>query len=496
MPMIGQPTRPPVVPAARMKPLHWKRYITKPVDTPDTCVWKVVDEIEFDEDDFVERFSVAVRRTGGGDGDGDEDGKRAGGKKGIVRVIDSKRSNHVAIASRSLPPVDKLIEAMTMLDSSLLSKEQLVKLISILPTPEEASAIKEAAEVIDDPDADPEDVGKLDAPDRLLLRLSEVPSYRARCKVWYFTWTFREKLASEKPKLELVSRTMAQLKRSKGLPALLGLALAMGNYLNGGNNLRGRADGFNFDMITRLDDFKDNTAKQSLLGYIVAFAFKAEHHLGVGRVYENADVRAVLRLPAEIPLVKQAKAVDLAEVESNIQRLSNELETMHTSAMNVLRSAEKGDAFQEKIPPFFSRAKFLIEDVRDSFEAAHKLFLDTREYFRAADDLSLAMFAQAFCDVVVPIERYHKIEAKRLADANKAAGKRAAAAATGRAAGAGGGDAANRAKGPKRPAAKVGDMNKVIADLRAGNRDAKSIQQAMSVLGEFATDKRLSMCVA
>eukprot|EP00971_Amphidinium_carterae_P049270 971054-Amphidinium_carterae.1 len=44
------------------------------------------------------------------------------------------------------------------------------------------------------------------------------------------------------------------------LPSLLGIVLAVGNYLNGGTS-RGQADGFDLETLTKLDAIKDPLGK-------------------------------------------------------------------------------------------------------------------------------------------------------------------------------------------------------------------------------------------
>lgn len=41
---------------------------------------------------------------------------------------------------------------------------------------------------------------------------------------------------------------------------VLGLVLAFGNYMNGGNNTRGQADGFGLDILPKLKDVKSSVS--------------------------------------------------------------------------------------------------------------------------------------------------------------------------------------------------------------------------------------------
>lgn len=43
---------------------------------------------------------------------------------------------------------------------------------------------------------------------------------------------------------------------SESLKTILGIILALGNYMNGGNMQRGQADGFGLEILAKLKDVK------------------------------------------------------------------------------------------------------------------------------------------------------------------------------------------------------------------------------------------------
>lgn len=43
---------------------------------------------------------------------------------------------------------------------------------------------------------------------------------------------------------------------------VLGLVLAFGNFMNGGNRSRGQADGFTLDILPKLKDVKSSVSKE------------------------------------------------------------------------------------------------------------------------------------------------------------------------------------------------------------------------------------------
>ena len=59
------------------------------------------------------------------------------------------------------------------------------------------------------------------------------------------------------------------LKTSEAISNILGLVLAFGNYMNGGNVARGQADGFELDILPKLKDVKCKDNSLNLLHYLV-----------------------------------------------------------------------------------------------------------------------------------------------------------------------------------------------------------------------------------
>ena len=59
------------------------------------------------------------------------------------------------------------------------------------------------------------------------------------------------------------------LKSGKEVTNVLGLVLAFGNYMNGGNVARGQADGFELDILPKLKDVKCKDNSTNLLHYLV-----------------------------------------------------------------------------------------------------------------------------------------------------------------------------------------------------------------------------------
>lgn len=63
-------------------------------------------------------------------------------------------------------------------------------------------------------------------------------------------------------KLALIFQELLDMKTVK---EILGLILAFGNYMNGGNRTRGQADGFGLEILPKLKDVKSRVSISSFI---------------------------------------------------------------------------------------------------------------------------------------------------------------------------------------------------------------------------------------
>ncbi|KAL2306288.1 hypothetical protein Nmel_004204, partial [Mimus melanotis] len=116
-----------------------------------------------------------------------------------------------------------------------------------------------------------ENAKSLDKPEQFLYELSLIPNFSERVFCILFQSTFSESIGSIRRKLELLQKLCETLKNESGVMRVLGLVLAFGNYMNGGNRTRGQADGFGLDILPKLKDVKSSDNSRSLLSYIVSY---------------------------------------------------------------------------------------------------------------------------------------------------------------------------------------------------------------------------------
>lgn len=112
-----------------------------------------------------------------------------------------------------------------------------------------------------------------------------------------------------------------QVARSRRLRKLLELVLALGNYVNRGN-ARGNAAGFRLASLNRLVDTKSSCAKgTTLLHYLV-------------QVLESR-FREVLDIEEDMPHVRTAARVSMADLQKEVANLKNGLSDVQREIGNA-----------------------------------------------------------------------------------------------------------------------------------------------------------------
>lgn len=132
---------------------------------------------------------------------------------------------------------------------------------------------------------------------RFLYELSQIPDFSGRAHCIIFQSVFLDTISSIRRKVDVISnvckvRTSRQqtllqesaIKLREGfltqrvcvfvcqdllecnhLRDVLGLVLAFGNYMNGGNRTRGQADGFGLEILPKLKDVKSRVTHHIIL---------------------------------------------------------------------------------------------------------------------------------------------------------------------------------------------------------------------------------------
>ncbi|XP_073903323.1 formin-2 isoform X2 [Castor canadensis] len=222
---------------------------------------------------------------------------------------------------------------------------------------------------------DKENAKSLDKPEQFLYELSLIPNFSERVFCILFQSTFSESICSIRRKLELLQKSCETLKNGPGVMQVLGLVLAFGNYMNGGNKTRGQADGFGLDILPKLKDVKSSDNSRSLLSYIVSYYLRNFDE-------DAGKEQCVFPLPEPQDLF-QASQMKFEDFQKDLRKLKKDLKACEVEAGKVYQvsSEEHMQPFKENMEQFISQAKIDQEAEETSLTETHKCFLETTAYY-------------------------------------------------------------------------------------------------------------------
>ncbi|XP_070833998.1 formin-2 isoform X2 [Chaetodon trifascialis] len=244
------PAKAVIEPPKPMKPLYWTRiqlHNKKPIVS---LVWEKIEEPAVNFEEFVELFSKsAVKEKKKPISDTISKSKA----KQVVKLLSNKRSQAVGILMSSIHLDMKDIQnAVLNMDNTVVDLETLHALYENRAQNDEMDGIKKHIKSCEDK----EDAKPLDKPEQFLFQLSQIPNFSERVFCILFQSTFHECITSVLRKVEILQRVCKTLQSGECVLKVLGLVLAFGNFMNGGNRSRGQADGFTLDILPKLKDVK------------------------------------------------------------------------------------------------------------------------------------------------------------------------------------------------------------------------------------------------
>ncbi|KAF4018802.1 hypothetical protein G4228_011031 [Cervus hanglu yarkandensis] len=361
----------PVEPCRPMKPLYWTRIqLHSRRDSSASLIWEKIEEPSIDCHEFEELFSkstVKERKKPISDTI-----TKTKAKQQVVKLLSNKRSQAVGILMSSLHLDMKDIQhAVVNLDNSVVDLETLQALYENRAQSDELEKIEKHGRS----SKDKENAKSLDKPEQFLYELSLIPNFSERVFCILFQSTFSESICSIRRKLELLQKLCETLKHGSGVMQVLGLVLAFGNYMNGGNNTRGQADGFGLDILPKLKDVKSSDNSRSLLSYIVSYYLRNFDE-------DAGKEQCVFPLPEPQDLF-QASQMKFEDFQKDLRKLKKDLRACEVEAGKVYQvsSKEHIQPFKENMEQFIIQAKIDQEAEENSLTETHKCFLETTAYF-------------------------------------------------------------------------------------------------------------------
>jgi len=220
-------------------------------------------------------------------------------RKEVVQLVDTKRSNNVAIALARIRLDNEQIRA-AVLDpiTHELAPEQVSALLSVLPTPEETETLRDYS-------GDKDTLGKVE---QFFLCLSDIKGLGPRLQALQATQQFAPQWETLTDELKTIATAVSQVRQSKALTAILLHVLAMGNYLNG-TSARGGAYGFKISDLAKLVQVKSADSKTTLLHYLA-------------RCLLASKPKLIDDLKEQLNALPEAKDTPLGEKKAEIVKLA------------------------------------------------------------------------------------------------------------------------------------------------------------------------------
>ncbi|XP_074945506.1 formin-2 [Phalacrocorax aristotelis] len=359
-----------IEPSRPMKPLYWTRIqLHSKRDSSASLVWEKIEEPSIDYHEFEELFSkTAVKERKKPISDTITKTKT----KQVVKLLSNKRSQAVGILMSSLHlDMRDIQHAVVNLDNSVVDLETLQALYENRAQSDELEKIEKHSKA----SKEKENAKSLDKPEQFLYELSLIPNFSERVFCILFQSTFSESICSIRRKLELLQKLCETLKNGSGVMQVLGLVLAFGNYMNGGNRTRGQADGFGLDILPKLKDVKSSDNSRSLLSYIVSYYLRNFDE-------DAGKEQCIFPLPDPQDLF-QASQMKFEDFQKDLRKMKKDLRACETEAAKVyqLSLEEHLQPFKDSMEQFISQAKVDQENEEKSLTEAHKSFLETAAYF-------------------------------------------------------------------------------------------------------------------
>ncbi|XP_053663933.1 FH1/FH2 domain-containing protein 3-like [Anopheles marshallii] len=214
-----------------------------------------------------------------------------------IIVLDHKRSNAINIAMTKLPPPRAIKAAILKMDSTVVTREGIDKLLNMLPSDEERCKIQEAQML--NPEL------PLGTAEQFLLTLSSISELGARLKLWAFKLDFENIEKEIAEPLNDLKQGIELLKSNLTFKCILSTLLNIGIFLNGAP-----VKGFQIDYLAKVPEVKDTVHKHSLL-----------HHLCHMVMESQANTTD---LYSEIGPITRASKADFNELAHNIVYLETE----------------------------------------------------------------------------------------------------------------------------------------------------------------------------
>jgi hypothetical protein len=346
---IEQPTKQKIKLKEKVKQLQWKRVLLKPKESEDrpNLIWNNMEETDISQDEVINLFGLKKK----------EKPKAETKQKPKIekkKFLDPKRTQEVSVIITKLPPPEKVEEALATFNKKILNTDQVEGLQKVLITDEELKAYKSMGED-----------GEWDRGEKYLVKLNNIPNHKVKLKIWFTMSKLEEKLPGVTESLEYTISACDEIKNSSHFKLVLSLILSVGNILNWDSKVRGQADGFSLDLLSKLPLTKDNDGK-SILAWICSKAIKMDP------TFEG--------FKGQFQDLEKASRFSFRDINDNIKTLKKYSDQIEQSIKDVLADQFR-DIAQEKLTTYKSKIEKFEEKYKKNTEYYQELvkFLGYKE---------------------------------------------------------------------------------------------------------------------
>ena len=335
-------------PNRKMKALHWKRKVISKGNESETknegtvSVWNSVQEIN--GIDFNEFESLFCAPTAPKKKKKTAPKKKKSAANEPIRCLPFSRTHSLGILLSSLPPIDELRECIVSVNRKVLSTDSIEQILSKLPSKEEVESIRQ----FEKENVDRFKVSKWALAEQFCLKMGSIPQCRQRLNLWIFINSFDAEYDAMMETVSCYKNSCIELEQNKDLPQILSLILTVGNYMNGGTR-KGQADGFDLDILTKLDAVKGlrrgsktqkngKSANITLLDYVVKCCYEQN---GNRKLVLSESMQNVLRCPnrGKLNEIKQ-RAMGLIHKLKSVETMKQRLDPKEKDNIRFLEELD------------------------------------------------------------------------------------------------------------------------------------------------------------
>jgi len=193
---------------------------------------------------------------------------------------------------------------------------------------------------------------------------STIPMITRRIDLWLFKLGFDARKDEIEEKIASCETTLEDIKKSKKLPQILGIALSLGNYLNAGSR-KGAAYGFKLGTLLKLSSTKSLDNKMTLLDFLVIVISK-----------QLPDCE---NFAEDFTCIEKAAKIKFDYLSSEVVKFNAGIKNIQAAVKNT-KEAE-GDLFKPNMEKFLGIACAIGKDFNKRWDKVEKTGTTLVEWF-------------------------------------------------------------------------------------------------------------------